>query len=85
MLAVTMHIYSNYRAVKSVVMETLNQSRLHIVSQVFLDSDQQQITGVMNPAATNPLEPVLWSKSIPRNLNSQLRVLNLILINLILS
>ena len=64
LLAVAMHIYANVRAVRSVVMETLNQSRFHILCQAFLDSNHQQmhVSGVMSPAVVNPLEPILWSK-----------------------
>ncbi|XP_072022371.1 RUS family member 1-like [Amphiura filiformis] len=69
LLAVTMHIYANFRAVKSVVMETFNQARFHIVCQAFLDCNQQQINGVMNPAVVNPLEPVIWSQSRPFTLH----------------
>ena len=61
MLAVSMHLYANFRAVKSVVMATLNQVRFHIVTQEFLDNNQP-LMGVMTPVAANPLEPVVWSE-----------------------
>ncbi|XP_038053737.1 RUS family member 1-like isoform X2 [Patiria miniata] len=61
-----LHLYSNYRAVTCVVMETLNQSRLHIVCQEHLGSVDSHI---MSPAAANALEPVVWRLSRPLRVN----------------
>ncbi|XP_069840875.1 RUS family member 1 isoform X2 [Dendropsophus ebraccatus] len=49
-----LHLYANYRAVHSVVMETLNQSRLAIVLEHFLLEG-----GILSPAKANPKEPLL--------------------------
>ncbi|KAG9464584.1 RUS family member 1 [Eleutherodactylus coqui] len=49
-----LHLYANYRAVRSVVMETLNQSRLAIVLEYFLREGR-----ILSPAEANPKEPLL--------------------------
>ncbi|XP_072163272.1 RUS family member 1-like [Diadema setosum] len=51
------HLYANYRAVTCVVMETLNQTRLHILSQDYLHSSQPSLLG---PESVNKKEPVVW-------------------------
>ncbi|XP_075704978.1 RUS family member 1 [Rhinoderma darwinii] len=48
-----LHLYANYRAVRSVVMETLNQSRLAIVLEHFLLEGQ-----ILRPAQANHKEPL---------------------------
>ncbi|KAM4024068.1 RUS family member 1 [Anomaloglossus baeobatrachus] len=53
-LLTCLHLYANYRAVGSVIMETLNQSRLAIVLDHFLLEGQ-----ILSPAEANPKEPLL--------------------------
>jgi hypothetical protein len=48
-------LFANYRAVKSVVMKTFNQNRLHIVTEHYLKNDGE----VLRPAEANNKEPVL--------------------------
>ncbi|XP_075034812.1 RUS family member 1 [Mixophyes fleayi] len=50
----SLHIYANYRAVRSIVMETLNQSRLSIVLEYFLREGR-----ILSPAEANCREPLL--------------------------
>ncbi|XP_014346852.1 RUS1 family protein C16orf58 homolog isoform X1 [Latimeria chalumnae] len=54
LLFTTLHLYANYRAVRGVVMETLNQTRLNILTNHFLREGR-----VLTPARANPEEPVL--------------------------
>lgn len=54
LLLTSLHLYANYRAVRSVVMETLNQSRLTIVLEHFLLEGR-----VLSPAEANAQEPLL--------------------------
>ncbi|CAJ0962125.1 unnamed protein product [Ranitomeya imitator] len=54
LLLTCLHLYANYRAVRSVIMETLNQSRLSIVLEHFLRAGR-----IMSPAEANPKEPLL--------------------------
>ncbi|XP_022085873.1 RUS1 family protein C16orf58 homolog isoform X2 [Acanthaster planci] len=61
-----LHLYSNYRAVTCVVMETLNQARLHIISQEYLSSVDGHI---ISPAAANAQEPVVWKLYRPLKVN----------------
>ena len=57
----SLHLYANYRAVKSVTMETFNLARLHIVVAEHLSrSSEESVLGVK---AANLIEPVLCSKS----------------------
>ncbi|KAI8506095.1 hypothetical protein Bbelb_164480 [Branchiostoma belcheri] len=52
-----LHLFANYNAVTCVVMETLNQSRLHILVSQYLR------TGVvLNPAQANLQEPVVFAQ-----------------------
>ncbi|XP_035660501.1 RUS family member 1-like isoform X2 [Branchiostoma floridae] len=52
-----LHLFANYNAVTCVVMETLNQSRLHILVSHYLR------TGVvLNPAQANVQEPVVFAQ-----------------------
>ena len=54
-----MHIFSNYRAVRSVVMATFNQSRFHFVAHHFLTMNQSELLSLK---VGNSLEPVVWRK-----------------------
>lgn len=58
---VAAHIFSNFKAVKAIVMNTFNRNRFHIFSQKYLSSNKGQIEG---PELVNKLEPVL--KTCPR-------------------
>ncbi|XP_041094676.1 RUS1 family protein C16orf58 homolog [Polyodon spathula] len=49
-----LHLYANYQAVRSVVMETLNQARLSILTDQYLRDGR-----VLSLAAANHREPVL--------------------------
>ncbi|KAM4698028.1 RUS family member 1 isoform 2-T2 [Rhinophrynus dorsalis] len=53
-LLTSLHLYANYRAVRSIVMDTLNQSRLSIVLHHYLKDGQ-----ILAPAAANRREPLL--------------------------
>lgn len=50
----SLHLYANYRAVRSVVMDTLNQSRLSIILEHFLQQGR-----ILRPAEANCMEPLL--------------------------
>ncbi|XP_017724031.1 PREDICTED: RUS1 family protein C16orf58 homolog isoform X1 [Rhinopithecus bieti] len=50
-----LHIYANYRAVRSLVMETLNEGRLRLVLRHYLQRGE-----VLDPTAANRMEP-LWT------------------------
>nr|XP_020014226.1 RUS1 family protein C16orf58 homolog isoform X2 [Castor canadensis] len=54
-LLTALHIYANYRAVRALVMETLNESRLQLVLKHFLQRGE-----VLDPASANQMEP-LWT------------------------
>jgi hypothetical protein len=47
------HIFANYKAVRSVVMKTVNRNRFHILAKHFLGSNQ-----TLRPKEVNNLEPV---------------------------
>lgn len=51
-----LHLYTNYRAVSAVTMETFNPTRLHIVLQRYLSSGFELLTSVKS---ANRLEPIL--------------------------
>ncbi|KAK2184456.1 hypothetical protein NP493_265g01017 [Ridgeia piscesae] len=51
-----LHLYTNYRAVSAVTMETFNPTRLHIVLQRYLSSGFEHLTSVKS---ANRLEPIL--------------------------
>ncbi|XP_041431810.1 RUS family member 1 isoform X2 [Xenopus laevis] len=53
-LLTSLHLYANYRAVQSVIMETLNQSRLSIVLHHYLTEGK-----MLDPEAANLQEPLL--------------------------
>ncbi|XP_061065346.1 RUS family member 1 isoform X2 [Eubalaena glacialis] len=50
-----LHIYANYRAVRALVIETLNERRLWLVLKHFLQRGE-----VLGPASANQVEP-LWT------------------------
>ncbi|XP_007452735.1 PREDICTED: UPF0420 protein C16orf58 homolog [Lipotes vexillifer] len=50
-----LHIYANYRAVRALVIETLNEGRLWLVLKHFLQRGE-----VLGPASANQMEP-LWT------------------------
>lgn len=51
----SLHLYANYSAVRGVVMESINQARLHIILQEYFRS-----ASVLSTAAVNYQEPVFW-------------------------
>ncbi|KAJ8312647.1 hypothetical protein KUTeg_010020 [Tegillarca granosa] len=57
LLFTALHLYANYKAVTSVVMETFNQARLHIVVKEYLTSFT-----IPSVANVNYKEPVIWSE-----------------------
>ena len=48
-----LHLFANYKAVRSVVMETFNEARLSIVLHQYLRNGQ-----ILGPADANRQEPV---------------------------
>ncbi|XP_005405383.1 PREDICTED: RUS1 family protein C16orf58 homolog [Chinchilla lanigera] len=54
-LLTALHIYANYRAVRALVMETLNEKRLQLVLKHFLQRGE-----VLDTASANQMEP-LWT------------------------
>ena len=52
-LFTALHLFANYKAVRSVVMETFNEARLSIVLQQYLRDGR-----VLSPADANRQEPV---------------------------
>ncbi|KAG1658372.1 RUS1 family protein C16orf58 [Nymphon striatum] len=52
----SLHIFANYRAVKSVVMQTLNQSRLHFLVNYYLESNGD----ILSASSANNKEPVIF-------------------------
>ncbi|XP_060140521.1 RUS family member 1 isoform X2 [Globicephala melas] len=54
-LLTALHIYANYRAVRALVIETLNEGRLWLVLKHFLQRGE-----VLGPASANQMEP-LWT------------------------
>ncbi|XP_049494674.1 RUS family member 1 isoform X4 [Panthera uncia] len=52
-----LHIYANYRAVRALVIETLNEGRLRLVLKHFLQRGE-----VLGPTSANQMEP-LWTAS----------------------
>ena len=57
MMFTCLHLYANYSAVTSVVMESLNQARLHIILQEYFNTGN-----ILPTKLVNHREPVLWSK-----------------------
>ncbi|XP_055993694.1 RUS family member 1 [Sorex fumeus] len=71
-LLTALHIYANYRAVRAIVMETLNEGRLWLVLNHFLEKGE-----VLDPTSANQMEP-LWtgfSRSLSLSLGVSLRSL----------
>ncbi|XP_028310908.1 RUS family member 1 [Gouania willdenowi] len=64
-----LHLYANYKAVRSVVMETFNEARLSIALQSFL-SDKR----VLSPPDVNRREPVFleFGRNVPIRLGVRL-------------
>lgn len=58
-LLTALHIYANYRAVRALVMETLNEGRLRMVLTHFLQWGE-----VLDPTSANQMEP-LWTGFLP--------------------
>ncbi|XP_034567244.1 RUS1 family protein C16orf58 homolog [Notolabrus celidotus] len=65
-----LHLFANYKAVRSVVMETFNEARLTIVLQQYLRDSR-----VLSPQEANQREPVFieFSKSVPIKLGVRLQ------------
>uniref|UniRef100_A0A671YA06 RUS family member 1 n=1 Tax=Sparus aurata TaxID=8175 RepID=A0A671YA06_SPAAU len=57
-LFTTLHLFANYKAVRSVVMETFNEARLSIVLQQYLTDSR-----ILSPAEANQREPVFFGKN----------------------
>lgn len=53
-----LHLFANYKAVRSVVMETFNEARLSIVLQQYLRDKQ-----ILSPLQANQREPVFLGKN----------------------
>ncbi|XP_068192527.1 RUS family member 1 isoform X1 [Antennarius striatus] len=64
-----LHLFSNYKAVRSVVMETFSEARLLIVMQQYLRDRQ-----ILSPEEANQREPVFleFRKSVPIKLGVRL-------------
>lgn len=56
----SVHIWANYSAVTNVIMESLNQARLHILVKDFFSRDHVSLPSIKE---TNYREPVIISKS----------------------
>lgn len=52
-----LHLYANFRAVSSVIMETVNMPRLHILVNEFLSEGR-----IMTPEEVGSREPVVFGK-----------------------
>lgn len=65
-----LHLFANYKAVRSVVMETFNEARLSIVFLRYLRDKQ-----ILSPVEANRTEPVLleFRKSVPIKLGVRLQ------------
>ncbi|XP_069507721.1 RUS family member 1 [Ambystoma mexicanum] len=68
----SLHLYANFRAVRGIVMDTLNQSRLAILVQHFLRDGW-----VLTPSAANPEEPLfpVFQRRLTVNLGAPLHML----------
>ncbi|KAM9346557.1 RUS family member 1 isoform 1-T2 [Symphorus nematophorus] len=64
-----LHLFANYKAVRSVVMETFNEARLSIVLQQYLRDKQ-----ILSPLKANQREPVFleFRKTVPIKLGVRL-------------
>lgn len=69
-LFTVLHLFANYKAVRSVVMETLNEARLCIVLQRYLRDRQ-----ILSPPEANQVEPVFleFKKTFPIRLGVRLQ------------
>lgn len=65
-----LHLFANYKAVRSVVMETLNEARLSIVLQQYLRDGR-----ILSPLEANRREPVFFEfrKTVPIKLGVRLQ------------
>ena len=54
------HLFANYKAVNSVVIQTFNRNRFHILIQAYLRSNRKLI---QSPVQVNNQEPVLFTVS----------------------
>ncbi|XP_045891902.1 RUS1 family protein C16orf58 homolog isoform X2 [Micropterus dolomieu] len=65
-----LHLFANYKAVRSVVMETFNEARLSIVLQQYLRDRR-----ILGPLEANQREPVFleFRKTVPIKLGVRLR------------
>lgn len=61
-----LHLYANFRAVSSVVMETTSLSRLHLLVTEFLSTGH-----IMTPQEVGNREPVIFGKCLQRNVNAR--------------
>lgn len=52
-----LHLFANYQAISVVSMETLNQSRLHLLMKILLSTG-----AIVTPPIINKQEPLLRSK-----------------------
>ncbi|KAG9264030.1 hypothetical protein AMEX_G22209 [Astyanax mexicanus] len=68
-LFTALHLFANYKAVRSVIMETLNEARLSIVLQQYLLDGQ-----ILSPAEANQREPVFleFKRKVPIKLGARL-------------
>jgi len=57
-LFVVGHLLANYNAVKSVIIQTFNRNRFHIVAQAYFKQNL-----ILPPYECNRNEPVLWTVS----------------------
>ncbi|XP_049416807.1 RUS1 family protein C16orf58 homolog [Epinephelus fuscoguttatus] len=65
-----LHLFANYKAVRSVVMETFNEARLSIVLQQYVRDGQ-----ILSPLEANQREPVFFElrKTVPIRLGVRLQ------------
>ncbi|XP_043955750.1 RUS1 family protein C16orf58 homolog [Gambusia affinis] len=69
-LFTVLHLFANYKAVRSVVMETFNEARLSIVMQQYLKDGR-----ILSPSEANQREPVFlqFGKTTPIKLGVRLQ------------
>lgn len=69
-LFTVLHLFANYKAVRSVVMETFNEARLSIVLQQYVRDGQ-----ILSPLEANQREPVFFElrKTVPIRLGVRLQ------------
>lgn len=66
-LLTALHIYANYRAVRALVIETLNEGRLWLVLKHFLQTGE-----VLDPTSANKVEPLWTGDLTPLGLKSHI-------------